>query len=135
MKGGDCNTECASPALLEDPDIAVVMRGSIADLERARHRLAENGVDAELVREDADGAGGCCSTTIYLVVARDDAPAAFAVFDADWRRGLSEEQVAALEAAAAIEFDPEAAEMTCPACLTTFATGPTECPDCGLAIV
>jgi hypothetical protein len=135
MKGGDCDTECASPALLEDPDVAVVMRGSVADLERARHRLIDNGVEAALVRANDEAGAGCCSTTIYLVVARDDAPAAFAVFDADWRRGLSEEQIAALEAAASIEVDPDGAEMTCPACLTTFAAGPSECPDCGLAIV
>ncbi len=39
----------------------------------------------------------------------------------------SEERAAA---DAVINFD--AAEITCPACGTSFATGPTECPDCGL---
>jgi hypothetical protein len=29
-----------------------------------------------------------------------------------------------------VDFNAE--EMTCPACGHTFATGPTECPDCGL---
>lgn len=29
-----------------------------------------------------------------------------------------------------IDFSQE--EMTCPACLTKFKTGPRECPDCGL---
>ena len=33
-------------------------------------------------------------------------------------------------AEAVLNFDAE--EMTCPACGTSFATGPAECPDCGL---
>jgi len=40
---------------------------------------------------------------------------------------------AAQRAAADIVLDFDAEEMTCPACLTTFATGPDRCPDCGLA--
>lgn len=35
-------------------------------------------------------------------------------------------------AAADAVVDFNAADMTCPACATTFATGPSECPDCGL---
>lgn len=131
MSGG-CSHD-ASPAF--DDDVAVVLRGSLADLQRAAERLGDRGVEAAIVRDPADqGGAGCCGSKLYLVVAREEAPAAFAVFDEDWRRGLSDEQVAALEAAAAIVIDPDAPETTCPACLTTFATGPSECPDCGLAI-
>jgi hypothetical protein len=31
-------------------------------------------------------------------------------------------------------IDLDAEEVTCPACQFTFATGPRECPDCGLFI-
>lgn len=134
MKMGGCSTDCDPAALADDPNVAVVLRGPLADLERARERLEQHGIDAALVRTDSVGAGGCCSTTISLLVARDDAQAAMAVFDSDWRRGLSEAQIAALDAASAIVIDPDAAETTCPACLTTFATGPAQCPDCGLTI-
>ena len=41
---------------------------------------------------------------------------------------ISPEEQAAADCV--INFD--AAEMTCPACGTRFATGPSECPDCGL---
>ena len=34
--------------------------------------------------------------------------------------------------AACIVLDFGAETMTCPACLTSFPTGPRECPDCGL---
>jgi len=34
------------------------------------------------------------------------------------------------EPAPVVDFNQE--EMTCPACMHTFATGPKACPDCGL---
>ncbi len=135
MSNDCCNEPQADIVLPDDPEAVVVMSGSLADLQRAGDRLGQHGIDAEIVRgAGEDAAGGCCSTKLYLTVAREDAPAARSVFDQDWKRGLSEEQIAALEASAGIVLDPGAAEMTCPACLTTFATGPSECPDCGLVV-
>lgn len=130
---GSCSHDAGTPAF--DEGVAVVLRGSLADLQRAAERLGDRGIDAAIVRAPGDeGGGACCGTKLYLVVPREEATAAFSVFDEDWRRGLSDEQIAALEAASAIVIDPDAPETTCPACLTTFATGPVECPDCGLAI-
>ena len=129
----DCRTD-RSPALADDPEVAPVMRGSLADLQRAADRLEGRGLDCAIVKSEREDGNGCCTTSLYLVVAREDVEAAMAVFNAEWKRGLSDEQIAACEAAAAVVIDPEAAETTCPACLTTFATGPSECPDCGLGI-
>ena len=50
------------------------------------------------------------------------------MLEAQWREGLDAEQQAIADGV--LDFNAE--EMTCPACLTTFATGPEECPDCGL---
>jgi hypothetical protein len=133
MSGGDCKTAC-DPAPFEDPDVAVVLRGALGDLQRAGDRLGQHGIEAAVVRADSTDAGGCCSPTLYLVVAKEHAAAAFSVFDSDWKRGLTDEQAAALEAASAIVLDPDSPETTCPACLTTFATGPAACPDCGLGL-
>ena len=69
-----------------------------------------------------------------LAVASTDARKSLEIFAEQWTSGLDEEQLAAARAAADIVIDPEAAETTCPACLTTFATGPAECPDCGLCL-
>jgi hypothetical protein len=130
-----CDEKEAVPAsFFEDPDVAVVLSGQLGNLQSAGDRLGENGIQAQVVRGPGEDGPGCCSAKFYLVVAREDAPAALAVFDKDWRRGMSDEQIAALEASAQIVIDPDAAETTCPACLTTFATGPAECPDCGLVI-
>ncbi|MGD2064812.1 MAG: hypothetical protein PVF51_14720 [Nitrospirota bacterium] len=49
----------------------------------------------------------------------------------DWDRQAS---VAERRAAAAV-IDHNAPQITCPACGMTFATGPSECPDCGLGLI
>jgi hypothetical protein len=126
--------EAPSAEFFNDPHVAVVLSGQLANLQRAGERLGEHGIDAEVVKGPGEDGPGCCSAKFYLVVARENAPAALAVFDSDWRRGMSDEQIAALQAANEIVIDPDAAETTCPACLTTFATGPSECPDCGLVV-
>lgn len=71
---------------------------------------------------------------MWLAVASRDVAGCLEIFQNDWRSDLDPEQRAAADAAERIVIDPEAAETTCPACLTTFATGPSECPECGLCI-
>ena len=63
-----------------------------------------------------------------LAVASGDIDVAKATLDAHWLDHLDDAE----RDAANIVLDFGADEMTCPACLTTFATGPKECPDCGL---
>ena len=116
----------------QDEETVIVLQGPLADLRRAAARLHEHGIDAVIGSPEGDG---CCSTSkLWLAVAREDAQAAAEVFDRDWRSGLDAEQIAALDAASRIVIDPDAPETTCPACLTTFATGPTKCPECGLGL-
>lgn len=120
-----------------DEGAVIVLQGVLADLQRAASRLREHGIDAVIGSPETDD---CCSTNtcstskLWLAVAREDAQAAAEVFDRDWRAGLDDEQLAALDAASQIVIDPDAPETTCPACLTTFATGPTKCPECGLGL-
>jgi|GEM_PF-773587 len=114
-------------------EAVVVLRGPVADLQRAGELLAEHGVESVIGSSQADGCGSC-APKLWLAVAADDLRAAMEVIDGDWRAGLDPHQIEALERAAHIVIDPEAAETTCPACLATFATGPSECPDCGLRI-
>jgi hypothetical protein len=115
-----------------DGETVIVLQGPLTDLQHAAARLREHGIEAAIGSPDAEG---CCSTSkLWLAVAREDAAAAAEVFERDWRSGLDPEQLAALEAAAQIVIDPDAPETTCPACLTKFATGPTQCPECGLGL-
>ena len=61
-----------------------------------------------------------------------DLDRARAVLQSFHDQGLTEEE----KQAADIVMDFNAAEVTCPACLTTFANhppiGPERCPECGL---
>ena len=63
-----------------------------------------------------------------LAVASQDVERAKEALEARWMEHLD----AAERESAAIVLDFGADQMTCPACLTTFATGPRECPECGL---
>ena len=63
-----------------------------------------------------------------LAVASDHVGRVRELLETRWRQHLDEDQ----QTAAAIVLDFEAEEMTCPACLTPFQTGPRECPECGL---
>jgi hypothetical protein len=113
-------------------ETVIVLQGPLADLQRAAARLREHGIEAVIGSPDD---GGCCPTKkLWLAVAPEDAPVAAELFDRDWRSGLDAAQIAALEAASSIVIDPDAPETTCPACLTTFATGPVKCPECGLGL-
>jgi len=113
-------------------DAVIVLQGPLADLQRAAALLREHGIDAAI--GNAEGGACCPSSKLWLAVARDDVPAAAEVFDRDWRSGLDDSQIAALEAASRVVIDPDAPETTCPACLTTFPTGPSACPECGLGL-
>jgi hypothetical protein len=113
-------------------EAVIVLQGTLADLQRAAARLREHGIEAVIGSPDDDG---CCATKkLWLAVAPEEAPVAAELFDRDWRSGLDAEQLAALDAASRIVIDPDAPETTCPACLTTFATGPATCPECGLGL-
>ena len=113
-------------------ETVIVLQGPLADLQRAAARLREHGIAAAIGSPEG---GNCCATTkLWLAVSSADAQVAAEVFDRDWRAGLDDEQLAALDAASQIVIDPDAAETTCPACLTKFATGPSQCPECGLGL-
>jgi hypothetical protein len=67
---------------------------------------------------------------LWLAVASEDVARAKEVLEARWRDGLDEQQQAIADGV----LDFNAAEMTCPACLTAFPTGPQACPECGLQL-
>ena len=103
----------------------------LGDLTSAQMRLIgdlANGYGDGTVRVTAD------QNLVFRWVASRDVERCREIFDLDWRSGLDPDQLAAADAASRIVIDPDAAETTCPACLTKFATGPMTCPECGLTI-
>ena len=66
--------------------------------------------------------------TFGLAVAGQDVESALVIIESRWRSLLEGEQAASAD----IVLDFSAEQMTCPACLESFSTGPEECPSCGL---
>lgn len=104
---------------------------NIHDAERLKGRMLEAGVRVDLAVSPGDCSGGACGIKAELWVDAGDLPKVQAFFAEEHRRTH-----------AGLEFDPEivsqvydadAAEATCPACGTRFATTHQECPDCGLS--
>ena len=67
---------------------------------------------------------------MQLAVASEHTRDAARAVDDHWAKDLSAEERAATE----MVIDLDAEEATCPACLTTFKTGTTRCPGCGLRL-
>jgi len=63
-----------------------------------------------------------------LAVASQDIDSARLTLETNWMANLDDAE----REVCSIVLDFGAEQMTCPACLTSFATGPRECPDCGL---
>lgn len=104
---------------------------NIHDAERIKSHLAEVGVKLELAVAPGDCGGGKCGISAEIWAHPDDMPKVMEYFAAEHKRRH-----------AGLEFDPQqisqvfdtsAAEATCPACGTRFATSHHECPDCGLS--
>ena len=66
--------------------------------------------------------------TFGLAVASQDVQRVMQLLEDRWRDLLEGDQGNSAD----IVLDFSSQEMTCPACLTTFPTGPDECPSCGL---
>jgi hypothetical protein len=120
-----------------DPDDAVVvMQGPAHEVQRVAERFTDAGIECAILGppEDAEPGRPRADANVRLAVAGHNVEQCREIFELDWRSGLDPDQLAAADAASRIVIDPESPETTCPACLTTFATGPTTCPECGLTI-
>ncbi len=91
--------------------------------------LRSAGIDAALVRPPADCSTGC-SPKVWLAVATPQLAEAARVLQEQKEQEERQLDEAGRAAAQIVDFD--AAEATCPACGTAFATTSTRCPECGL---
>lgn len=111
-------------------EVAVLAEAGLRELKEKQRVLHEAGIEAGIIRPP-NAACTTCALKLWLAVPPEDAERAVAALQADWYRKATPEQ----RRAAAEVVDHNAPEITCPACGATFATGPTECPSCGLALM
>ncbi|MCK9296782.1 MAG: hypothetical protein M0P70_17090 [Desulfobulbaceae bacterium] len=111
-------------------DIVAIHKGQLNEIRAMEKELQAENIGYLITGEGSSCKKGCCPTTFYLQVRRQDAPDAFAVVQAHIERttALNHHDLSTCDAV----FNPEARQATCPACGFEFQTNTTVCPDCGL---
>ncbi len=113
-----------------DDEVVTVFRGQVHEIRAFEELLAEERI-ATVVTGDGQSCGkGCCPTTLYLNVRADDAMDALRIIqqEIDRTTAIHGHDLSHADAV----FNPDAPEVTCPACGARFQPNSTECPDCGL---
>lgn len=124
-------------ALTPEDDIVTIFKASLADVKRIERQLARENIGTLIWGDKPSCGKGCCGGgDLELRVRREDAGAAMAVIEADFRR-----QTASHESHSAVAdyvVDLANSQNSCPACGATFSLDPRHasqgvtCPDCGL---
>lgn len=116
--------------LTADDDIVTIHKAPLADLKKMEAAFARENIGMMIVGDGGGCNKGCCPTNFSLQVRREDAEAAYALVQEDFR------QVTAIDdhdtSTSHAVFNQEASHATCPACGFEFETTTTTCPDCGL---
>ena len=116
--------------LTPEDDIVTIHGGQLNDIRHIEELLAVERIGTLVIGDDKSCGKGCCPSTYYLQVRREDALDALGIIKAEHKR------VTALDhhdnSHADSVYDDKADEATCPACGHTFSTKAATCPDCGL---
>lgn len=117
-------------ALTADDDIVTIHKGPLADLKKMEKAFQRENIGMVIVGDEGGCNKGCCPTTFFLQVRREDARAAAALVQDDFQRvtGLDDYDTSHCDAV----FNQDASHTICPACGFEFETSTTTCPDCGL---
>lgn len=118
-------------AIGPEDDIVALHKGDMQEIKRIEAELRREKIATLLVGEGGGSCGkGCCGTSLYLHVHRDDAADAVAVIQSyiDRTTAISHHDLSHCDEV----FNPEKVQACCPACGFRFQTSSTVCPDCGL---
>ena len=116
-------------AISQNDSLVVLQSGPLRDMKSIQRLLQDNHIPAMLYKDD-QCSGGCCGPEVQLHIRLQDLSSAREVLQAEYARstGIQEYETASVDAV----FDPQAAEVSCPACGHLFTPSDGTCPDCGL---
>ena len=117
--------------LTESDDLVIIHKGPMVDLKHLQGLFAAERIPSQIVGEDDQSCGkGCCPSTFYMQIRREDAQDAFLIIKEEHHKNtvLHEHDTTHADAA----FDPDAEQVMCPACGHNFEPSVATCPDCGL---
>ena len=114
---------------MESPAKVLLGTLGVTEAQQLKNSLAKHGFEIAVVHNHASCKTGC-SPQVEVWANSEDASDILQTISAKQR---SEWASNGYDVALADNvYNPEAAEATCPACGTTFATTLTTCPECGL---
>ncbi len=123
-------------ALTPEDEIITIFKAALSDCKRIERQLQQENIGTLIFGEKSSGGcgKGCCgSGEMEVKVRREDAQAALAIVEEDFKRQTASHD--GHSAVADYVVDPESSENVCPACGTPFSPSagqPLTCPDCGL---
>jgi hypothetical protein len=124
-------------ALTPDDDIVTIFKSQLADVKRVELQLQKENIGTLVWGDKASCGKGCCGGgELELRVRREDAMAALAVIEADFKRQTASHEMQSAIADCVVDLGES--ENCCPACGCTFAMAHQQdvqaltCPDCGL---
>lgn len=124
-------------ALTPDDDIITIFKASLLDVKRLDQQMQQENIGTLIWGDKPSCGKGCCGGgDLELRVRREDAMAAMAIIEADFKRQTASHETH--DAVVDYVFDAGRGENCCPACGCTFSTGSEggsqslTCPDCGL---
>ena len=117
-------------ALTAEDDLVTIHKGPLADLKMLETAFQGENIGMLIVGDEGGCNKGCCPTSFFLQVRREDARAATMLVQEDFHQvtGLADYDTTHCDAV----FNQDASHANCPACGFEFETSATTCPDCGL---
>ena len=114
----------------EEAQLSAIHKAPLTDIRHLEDLLRRERISCLVAGDEKTCAKGCCPTTFYLLVRREDARDAVGVIQAVHAQhtALHHHDTSHSEAV----FNADVGEATCPACGHKFPTAFTTCPDCGL---
>lgn len=113
-----------------EDDIVTIHRAPVAEIKVLEELLKKERIAVLITGDDNSCGKGCCPSSFYLNVRREDALDALKIIEQEFDRttGLNGHDLSTAEAV----FNPSAMNVQCPACGTSFNPSKPECPECGL---
>lgn len=118
-------------ALSAADDLVTIHSAPLTDIRRFEESFAREGIATLVAGDDKNCGKGCCPSTFYLQVRREDAADAVAILEKEYNRatGLAHHDTTHMNNGI---FNADAGQALCPACGHEFPTTTTTCPECGL---
>lgn len=111
-------------------DLVAIHKASLADIRHLEELLRHERIACLVAGDEKSCGKGCCPTTFFLQVRREEAMEALRVIEAVHAQHTALHHHDTSHAHGV--FNADAGEACCPACGHKFPTAFTTCPDCGL---